>query len=145
MEFPADCEIQFFDNTFEGCTSLEAATVPAAVDFIGGLAFYRCHALTSVIIEDGVKEIKDGAFMDCPALESLVIPNSVTIIEDAAFQGCTALREVTLPDGMTDVSANLFTNLDRQNMDVSGLTIYVKNDLVSYVQSIYPNANVVAK
>jgi len=145
VAFPADCTIQFFNNTFEGCTSLKSATVPAAVDYIGGLSFYKCYALTSVIIEEGVQKIQSGAFMDCPALESLTIPNSVTIIEDAAFQGCAGLKEIVLPDGIADVSANLFTNLDRQNIDVSGLIIYVKTDLVSYVQSIYPNATVMTK
>ena len=145
VEFPTDCQIQFFDNTFEGCTSLEAITIPASVDYIGGLAFYQCYGLNCVIIEDGVQQIKEGAFYEYPALEALVIPDSVTTIADYAFQGCTNLKEITLPDNMTDVSAKLFTDIYKQNADVSGLTIYVNPDLVSYVQSLYPTANVVSK
>lgn len=145
VSFPADCEVRFFQNTFERCTNLEAATVPASVDEIGMLAFYHCEALTSVTIENGVQRIKGDAFINCPQLKQLVIPDSVTFIEDYAFQGCTGLTDITLSDHMSDVSAHLFTDINKQDADVSCLTIRVKPDLVSYVQSIYPEANVVAK
>ena len=145
VTFPVGCEVQFFNSTFEGCTSLESVTIPASADYIGGLCFYQCYSLTSVTIEDGVERIDEGAFMDCPMLSEIVIPDTVTTVADYAFQGCTGLTDVTLSDNMTDVSANLFSNLDKQTVDVSGMTIRVKADLVSYVQSIYPSANVVAK
>ena len=145
VNFPSNCDILFLDNTFEGCTSLETVTIPACVDYIGSLCFYQCYSLTNVTIENGVERIKENAFMSCPKLTKLVVPESITLIEDGAFCDCTGLTDITLPDNLTDISAKLFTNKYYQPADVSGMTIRVRADMVSYVQKIYPTANVVPK
>lgn len=145
VDFPSNCDILFLDNTFEGCTSLETVTIPACVDYIGNLCFYKCSSLTNVTIENGVERIKENAFVSCPKLTKLVIPESVTLIEDGAFCDCTGLTDITLPDNLTDISAKLFTNKYYQPADVCGMTIRVRADMVSYVQKIYPTANVVPK
>jgi len=71
--------------------------------------------------------------------------DSVKTISDHAFQECTGLTDITLSDNLSDVSANMLSDRYYEPVDVSGLTIHVKADLVSYVQSIYPSATVVAK
>ena len=145
VSFPSGCDVQFFYNTFEGCTSLEKATIPASADCVGGLCFYQCYSLTDVTIEDGVERIEESAFYNCPLLSTIVIPDSVKTISDHAFQECTGLTDITLSDNLSDVSANMFSDRYFEPVDVSGITIRVKADLVSYVQSIYPSATVVAK
>lgn len=145
VTFPENCDILFFEGVFLGCESLETVVVPASVEYIGWLSFKNCSSLTDVTIQNGVKEINEGAFIDCPAISKIVIPDSVTTIADYAFQGCTGLVDITLSDSMIDVSANLFADVYKQPIDVPGMTIRVKEELVSYVQSIYPEATVVAK
>jgi hypothetical protein len=71
--------------------------------------------------------------------------DSVKTISDHAFQECTGLTDITLSDNLSDVSANMLSDRYYEPVDVSGLTIHVKADLVSYVQSIYPSTTVVAK
>lgn len=118
--------------------------LPDSILDIPNYALAYCNAAT-IQLPSNLKTMGMGAFRDCPLLTEIIIPDTVTSVADYAFQGCTGLTDVTLSDNMTDVSAKLFSNLDKQLIDMSSMTIRVKASLVSYVQNIYPTANVVGK
>lgn len=145
VKFPTNCEVVGVESCFMECSSLESVSIPGTVNRTGNMTFYNCYELSDVILEEGIETIGTWTFVTCPKLTHLVIPESVTLIEEQAFHDCSNLIDLTLPDNMTDVSSNLFTDIYSQPADVSKMTIRVKEDLVSYVQSIYPDANVVAK
>ena len=145
INFPDNCEIYSLDYCFMDCTSLQAVSIPGTIERVGNMTFHNCYELSEVKLGEGIKTIDAWAFKSCPKLTHLVIPESVTTIEDEAFTDCSALIDLTLPDNLMDVSANLFTNTYNLPADISGMTIRVRADMVSYVQSIYPAANVVAK
>lgn len=112
---------------------------------LGITQFNNCPELQNVSLGNGVTSVGEGAFWSCPKLESLVFPESVTEIKGGVFHDCPNLKDLTLPDGLADVPANLFYDKYSMPADVSNLTIRVESSMVSYVQSIYSEANVVSK
>ena len=81
--------------TFDGCTSLESITIPAAFTEIRSTAFNGCTSLTSVYIPDGVVTIGASAFKKCSVLATVSIPAGFTTIGDYAFQDCQLLSSLT--------------------------------------------------
>lgn len=145
VTFPEDIKITDLSGCFTDCYSLKSVIIPGSVETLGSYPFSNCYELAEVIIGEGITTFPSLTFSSCHKLQKFVFPESVTLIEDMVFHDCPQLEDVTLPDGITDVPAKLFTNEYHQAADVSNLTIRVRKDLVDYVQSIYPEANVVAK
>ena len=148
IELPAECEHPSIDtlaSTFADCFALESAVIPGDFKKLENMVFWNCNELTNVTLCEGIETIGVHVFGNCPKLTTLVIPESVTLIEGQAILNCPNLTDITLPDGLNDVPADMFLNEYSQSADVSNLTIRVKDSMVSYVQSIYPAANVVAK
>lgn len=145
VSFPQDCTIHTLSGAFLECHSLESVSIPGTISRLGEMVFYNCYELTSVTLGEGIETIGVNTFANCPKLTSLVIPESVTMLEEQAFLNCPGLKDITLPDNITDVPANLFVNEYSQPADVSGLTIRVRADMVSYVQGVFPDATVVEK
>ena len=89
--------------------------IPASVEVIDGMAFYKCHALTSLTFEDGsqLKSIGARAF-EVPTMTwvdkveykpllgcEIVIPNTVTMIYGNAFDSSN-IKSVTFEEGGTE-------------------------------------------
>lgn len=70
------------NNAFNGCTSLETATMP------------------------GVTTVNQGAFNGCTSLATFDCPNLKTIGGYGAFQGCTSLVELKVAADMTAFSSD---------------------------------------
>ena len=148
IELPAGCEHPHIDTlagTFMDCPSLESAVIPGDYKKLENMVFWNCNELTDVTLCEGIEAIGYHVFGNCPKLSTLVIPESVNLIEGQAIVNCPNLTDITLPDGLNDVPANMFLNEYNQPADVSNLTIRVEESMVSYVQSMYPAANVVSK
>lgn len=148
IEFPSGCDHSTLDNiqnTFSDCTSLESVVIPGDFKKLDNMAFWNCNELRDVTLCEGIEMIGYLVFGNCPKLTTLVIPESVTLIEGQTFKDCPNLKDITLPDGLSDVPADMFLNEYGQTLDGANITIRVKESMVSYVQSIYPAANVVAK
>ena len=126
------------DFCFDGCRSLEEATLPASLIRTGERAFGACTALTSVVLPSHLAEICDrtfadcwnlerigllgapgtlpkslvrigvGAFEACCSLEDVVLPPSLNFIGFRAFYGCSSLTAITLPPSLTLVDALAF-------------------------------------
>lgn len=146
VTFPENCQYRPGDHVFCDCDALESVTLPSGLERIGQNTFRDCDKLSDISLGDGVKEIYAGAFYNLPALTEIVIPDNVIRLESRAFVDCFALKDIYLSDNLSDVPASLFRqNYGLDDMDVSGITIHVKESLVDYTKSLYPTANVVAK
>ena len=95
-------------STFDGCTSLAAATLPEGLQSIGEYAFQHCSALTSIKIPGTVKTVGMCSFQDCSGLASLELAEGVQKLGSSAFQNCSALTQVTLPASLTEVGIRVF-------------------------------------
>ena len=148
VEFPAGCEhlnMETLSATFLDCYTLESAVIPGDFKKLENMVFWNCNELTDVTLCEGIETIGYQVFGNCPKLSTLVIPESVNLIEGQTIVNCPNLIDITLPDGLDDVPADMFLNEYNLPADVSKLTIRVEESMVSYVQSIYPAANVVSK
>lgn len=76
------------DCAFNGCSSLQAVTIPSGVTSIGNSAFCGCSSLCAVTIPPTVTSIGLGAFLRCSSLRAVTIPSSVTSIGKSTFSGC---------------------------------------------------------
>ena len=81
-------------GTFDGCSSLEAVTVPNSVVKIGSAAFGGCGQISRVVIGKKVTTIADSAFAGCSLLSTVYLPKSLTYIGNSAFSGCLLLSGV---------------------------------------------------
>lgn len=149
VELPKDVTyVLATDYLFAGCSSLESVTIPGTCGngILGENTFGNCDILSDITLEDGITTIDSGAFDNLPALEEIVFPESVTLIRDSTFFDCFNLKDVWLPDNLSDVPSHMFKqHYGLYDADTSGITIHVKESLVNYVQSLYPDATVVAK
>ena len=77
------------NSAFQNTESLLSIFIPASVEVIGELAFYR-SALETIEFEEGSKlmEIGDRAFENS-ALHSIVLPASLEKIGNEIFFGCS--------------------------------------------------------
>lgn len=113
--------------TFEGCTALESARLPASLTTFE-MAF-ALSSLKSVQLEEGLELIDEGAFdftsletLSLPAsvetigstafahtsLKSLEIPSGVKVIGSYAFEECAQLESLSLSEGLTELGGSTF-------------------------------------
>lgn len=133
---------------FAVCSSLESAYIPGGCGggILGEYTFSDCEALTEITLGDGFTTVYQHVFHNLPLLEELAFPDSITEMRDQTFYDCPNLKDVWLSDNLSDVPAHMFKqSYGNYDADTSNLTIHVKANLVDYVQSLYPDATVVAK
>jgi hypothetical protein len=84
---------EILENTFEGCCSLQAVSIPETVYWIGDRAFNFCVALVSVELPTTIDiGMGEGVFNMCKNLVNIVIPENTSNVEESAFVGCTLLK-----------------------------------------------------
>ena len=89
------------DNTFAGCSSLSAITLPEQITAIGNNAFQGCTSLSSIAFPTSVKTIGNSAFEGCSALASVNRFSNLTSIGESAFEGCTSLPSIEIANNTT--------------------------------------------
>lgn len=86
-------------NLFNGCTSLEAVTIPSTVTTLAAQSFSGCTGLTSIHLPEGVTSMGNSAFKNCTSLETVYIPGTMETFGTSDFQGCTAVTSVSFGSG----------------------------------------------
>ncbi len=102
--------IEFGEQAFGNCSSLNSIYIPNEVLSIKALCFMNCTALSDIRFDVAckLKEIGHNAFDSCHSLMSIEIPDSVISIGDYAFTACDNLRNIYLPEEITDLPDGLF-------------------------------------
>lgn len=116
------------DNAFKDCTSLQSASFPDSLKYIGRCAFYNT-ALQTVNTDHTITSIGDSAFGQTPLLMSQTEPlryfgnvlidadmelteaapkEGTVAIADGVFQSHTALKSIRLPDSLTVIGKAAF-------------------------------------
>lgn len=111
------------NQTFNGCSALETATLPDTIEVIGEYTFNGCKKLDLDALPSNLRELGQYAFNECESLTKAVVPSGVTEIPEMAFTGCLSLEQIVLPDGITSIGDYAF---DLTKDDGSGN--YVNND-----------------
>ncbi len=95
-------------QAFSGCSSLKGIVIPNAVKSIGGEAFQNCRAMETVKMGTGVKSIGSYTFSGCSSLRDMQIGTNVATINTYAFSGCKALPIIRIPREVTDIKNSVF-------------------------------------
>ena len=89
-------------RAFDGCSQLEAITLPKSIKKIDSYAFQDCASLKAIEIPGSVTDILYAAFNNCSSLKVVEIPASVTnIYVNGVFTNCSSLEEFKVADGNT--------------------------------------------
>ncbi len=110
-------ELKFFTGlsgipgyAFDGCTSLQAITLPPQISSIGGDAFRNCTSLKAITVPDNVTSMGIYVFYNCSSLESAVLPSGLTSLGNRLFSGCSKLKSVNIPANVTTTGTYVFFN-----------------------------------
>ncbi len=116
---------------FRNCTNLTQVSLPAALDTIGGSAFYGTKIkeiklpdgvqyiggtafyqtlLQTITLPEGLQYIGGSAFAQTP-LQAINIPESVEYIGYRTFHQ-TSIREITIPKNVSEIGDNAFGDCD---------------------------------
>jgi hypothetical protein len=94
-----------------GIRSLEYLALPAAIEIIGGSAFFGCQRLNRIVFprDCRLKTIEDSAFSRT-AIPALDIPDTVTTIGASAFAHCPALVSISFgaESALTSIGSSAF-------------------------------------
>lgn len=131
-------------GTFEGCESLEAATLPLNITTIKEHAFANCKSLKSIIIPSNVTAIEIGAFQSCGSLSAIEFPDGLQSIGQYAFGNCGSLQEITIPSSVVEIGDSAFgscSSLNRINVSPSNSN-FISVDGVLYDE--HPQSRLIA-
>ena len=93
---------------FQGCSSLQRVSLPAAIDEIREMTFKDCTSLTTITVPEGVRTIGKWAFRGCRSLYQVKLPSTLKAIGTGAFQDCVELERLLLPEGLEHLQLNAF-------------------------------------
>jgi hypothetical protein len=98
------------DDAFVNYTALQNLHLPYNLAVIPSQMAYGCASLEAISIPTAVQTIGESAFSGCIGLRTLEFANnaSLTYIGTSAFMGCRALTEVNLPAGLTSIGSSAF-------------------------------------
>ena len=98
---------------FNGCESLQTASLPSTLAEVPAYSFFACTALKKVVLKPGLKKIGKAAFTPIDAtsrkgsLVDVVLPDGLEEIEDFAFN-CQLIKEVEIPSSVRRMGWNTF-------------------------------------
>ena len=104
-----------YENTFGGCTQLEAIYMSDNITKIEGSCFSQCTKLKRINSNvDGVYNIPSATTyignmcFRSTLVENVSIPNGLITLGYSAFSGCSHLTDIILPEGVTTININTF-------------------------------------
>ena len=109
-------EVTALYQTFSDCSLVETVVLPATIELIDNMAFWKCTSLKRVEIQEGLTRIGRCSFGGCIALKDIVFPESLETVEDMVFISCIELKELTFGKNLKSIGSQAFTgcvNLDK--------------------------------
>lgn len=115
-------------GVFEGCTSIEKATLACDVDYIGNYTFKNCTSLNKIYFPLHMKSIGNFAFANCTALDEVKFPSTLETIGDGAFYNGGSLSKLVVPNSVTSIGQGAFDRQPLQSITLgSGIKTIKKN------------------
>lgn len=99
-------------SVFLGCSSLESIEFPDTVTNVGQKSFQDCSSLMAAKLPAGITQIPFGLFWRCPDLVHVAIPDGVTSIGNYAFAGSKKMKLPSLPEKLTKIGAYAFKDCE---------------------------------
>lgn len=98
------------EESFRGCSNLEAMDVPEKTSRICSSAFRDCISMKSLKVRNGCIKIGERAFENCASLESISLPDGLTEIYGGVFNSCKSLVHIDLPKNLTILGESAFSD-----------------------------------
>lgn len=98
------------EESFRGCSNLEAMDVPEKTSRICSSAFRDCISMKSLKVRNGYINIGERAFENCASLESISLPDGLTEIYGGVFNSCKSLVHIDLPKNLTILGESAFSD-----------------------------------
>lgn len=98
------------EESFRGCSNLEAMDVPEKTSRICSSAFRDCISMKSLKVRNGYIKIGERAFENCASLESISLPDGLTEIYGGVFNSCKSLVHIDLPKNLTILGESAFSD-----------------------------------
>jgi len=97
-------------GAFENCVQIKSVSLPATLEELSNMAFYKCTELVSVSFAANcaLEEIKPAAFKACAKLSAIVLPEKLVKLGSEVFSDCEALAEITLPKTLKSIGSYAF-------------------------------------
>ena len=111
-----DRPVHIEDKAFNGCTSLEEASIRYADGAsVANSTFLSCTSLNTITLKGNFSKIENLAFQYCYKLNTIRIPDgtpeiceSLTGNDQGPFNGCSALINIDAPHGLGSIGAYAF-------------------------------------
>ena len=113
------------EHGFDGCSNLEAISIPNSITSIRDYAFNSCKQLINVILPNNLISIGRFAFYECSLLKTISIPSNVNFIGAYAFFK-TSLTSATFenPNGWSAGVDGITYNTLNRNSNTGGVNNY---------------------
>lgn len=98
------------EESFRGCSNLEAMDVPEKTSRICSSAFRDCISMKSLKVRNGYIKIGERAFENCASLENISLPDGLTEIYGGVFNSCKSLVHIDLPKNLTILGESAFSD-----------------------------------
>lgn len=98
------------EESFRGCSNLEAMDVPEKTSRICSSAFRDCISMKSLKVRNGYIKIGERAFENCASLESISLPDGLTEFYGGVFNSCKSLVHIDLPKNLTILGESAFSD-----------------------------------
>ena len=98
------------EESFRGCSNLEAMDMPEKTSRICSSAFRDCISMKSLKVRNGYIKIGERAFENCASLESISLPDGLTEIYGGVFNSCKSLVHIDLPKNLTILGESAFSD-----------------------------------
>lgn len=98
------------EESFRGCSNLEAMDVPEKTSRICSSAFRDCISMKSLKVRNGYIKIGERSFENCASLESISLPDGLTEIYGGVFNSCKSLVHIDLPKNLTILGESAFSD-----------------------------------
>ncbi|MBR1724249.1 MAG: leucine-rich repeat domain-containing protein, partial [Ruminococcus sp.] len=107
------------DNDNTTCDSIVSVDIPATVEKIGYMAFYRCNSLKIVNLPNSDVNISACAFDDTPFMREIAGDSDVIIVNNILLKVKNFNGDYTVPDGVVNIAGRVF----EYSCDISSVTI----------------------
>lgn len=127
--------LEIGNAAFVGCKNLKTVSLPKNLTALGNSVFAGCSSLLSITLPESLNAMGEGVFSGCASLTQANLPLSVTTLPKRTFMGCAALETINIPDNITAIEPHAFafcSSLKAFTVDPKNEVYAAKNGVLFY-------------